>query len=529
MKTSEKYDVIIIGSGMGALTSASLLAQLEGKRILILERHFQAGGYTHAFKRKRQYEWDVGLHYVGGLGNSGDLRKIFDYITKGKLKWQQMPDPYDVFHYPEIKFGMVNGAENVKAALIERFPDEENNLKQYFRDVKRANNWFRQNEMKKNLPALLQSLSNFLPNDQEFALQPLSNYLGKNFNNKQLKAVLTSQWGDYGLPPAKAPFVIHALLTSHYFEGAYFPIGGAGRIYELIEPILENTGGKVLVNHKVEEILIQGNKAIGVRVVNSREKDPSIAVKEYYADTIISGAGAHITYKELIPKSYPISFREKLNTFQDKNKTTAHLSLYLGLKDSPEKLGFKGENHWIFADYDHDAAFDKRNQWIKDKQPVMAYLSFPSLKNPEATGHTAEIITFADYEFFEKWRDQPWKKRDAEYKTLKSEIAASLLNFVNERFPGFTDLIDYQELSTPLTTEYMTGHHRGTIYGLSSVAERFDLSKSPWCQARTPIDNLFMTGTEASAWGIGGALFGGLLSTIHIVKPWNLPRLLKLL
>ena len=176
------------------------------------------------------------------------------------------------------------------------------------------------------------------------------------------------------------------------------------------------------MNHKVEEILIEGSKAIGVSVVNSREKDPAIAVKQYFADIIISGAGAHITYKELIPKSYPISFRENLNEFQEKNKTTAHLSLYLGLKESPEKLGFKGENHWIFADYDHDAAFDKRNQWVKEKQPVMAYLSFPSLKNPEATGHTAEIITFADYEFFEKWEDQPWKKEMPSIKLLKVKL-----------------------------------------------------------------------------------------------------------
>ena len=121
------------------------------------------------------------------------------------------------------------------------------------------------------------------------------------------------------------------------------------------------------------------------------------------------------------------------------------------------------------------------------------------------------------------------EETDAAYKNLKSEIASSLLKFVNEEFPGFSELVEYQELSTPLTTEYMTGHHRGTIYGLASVAERFDFEKSPWCQPRTPIENLFLTGTEAAAWGIGGALFGGLVSAIHLVKPWNLPRLLRLM
>ena len=143
-KDSEKYDVIIIGSGMGSLTSASLLAQLEGKRVLMLERHFQAGGYTHSFKRKRKFEWDVGVHYVGGLGENGDLRKLFDFITKGKVKWQKMPSPYDVFHYPGMQFGMIDGEENVKKALISEFPEEQSGLEKYFADIKRVSQWFRQ-------------------------------------------------------------------------------------------------------------------------------------------------------------------------------------------------------------------------------------------------------------------------------------------------------------------------------------------------------------------------------------------------
>ena len=220
----------------------------------------------------------------------------------------------------------------------------------------------------------------------------------------------------------KGPFALHGLLTSHYFEGAYFPVGGAGVILEAIQPIIENAGGSILTNHLVEKILLKKDRAVGVRVTNTREQDETKATKEYYADVVISGAGAHITYQHLIPKSYPLPYRDALSAFQEKNKTTAHISLYLGLKSSPEELGFKGENHWLFAGYDHDEAFANRNSWIDKKQPIMAYLSFPSLKDPEAKSHTAEIITFADYEFFEKWKDQPWKKRMLPIKTLRVKL-----------------------------------------------------------------------------------------------------------
>ncbi|HCI16410.1 MAG TPA: FAD-dependent oxidoreductase, partial [Candidatus Marinimicrobia bacterium] len=59
----ESFDTIIIGSGMSGLTAAVLLSQY-GQRVLVLEKHFKAGGFTHTFTRKK-YEWDVGIHYIG--------------------------------------------------------------------------------------------------------------------------------------------------------------------------------------------------------------------------------------------------------------------------------------------------------------------------------------------------------------------------------------------------------------------------------------------------------------------------------
>ena len=109
---NERYDVIVIGSGMGVLTAAVLLAKYGQKRVLILERHYTAGGFTHTFKRPG-YEWDVGLHYIGSVGDPRDpTRKLFDVVTGGRLEWEAMPDAYDRIVLGEQSYDLVKGKEH---------------------------------------------------------------------------------------------------------------------------------------------------------------------------------------------------------------------------------------------------------------------------------------------------------------------------------------------------------------------------------------------------------------------------------
>ena len=104
MEKQTHFDVIVIGSGMGALTTASILARLKNKKVLVLEKHFKLGGFTHTFKREGKFLWDVGIHYVGDMGKGEMLRKLFDIVTEGNVDWMQMTDPFERFVYPEITF-----------------------------------------------------------------------------------------------------------------------------------------------------------------------------------------------------------------------------------------------------------------------------------------------------------------------------------------------------------------------------------------------------------------------------------------
>lgn len=126
----EKYDIIIIGSGMSGLTTAVLLAQ-HGYKVLVLEKHFKVGGFTHTFKRK-QYEWDVGIHYIGEVHNKKSYtRRLFDRVTDGKLQWAKMDDNYDRIIFPDQSYDFIAPKEKFVESLSAQFPGEEENIRDY--------------------------------------------------------------------------------------------------------------------------------------------------------------------------------------------------------------------------------------------------------------------------------------------------------------------------------------------------------------------------------------------------------------
>jgi all-trans-retinol 13,14-reductase len=518
IETEQKFDAIVVGSGIGGLTVAALLAK-QNKRVLVLEQHFTPGGFTHGFERKGgKFHWDVGLHYVGEIGEGSPYRSIFNYLTNGKLQWQQMPNLFDKFVYPDFTFAVDANVDRFKADLIQQFPDEEAGIDRYFKDIQTAANWFIAHSLFELFPTFLQPLLNrVFRRFGTLASQTTAQYLDKHFQDIQIKAVLASQWGDYGLTPAESCFGIHGIVVTHYLTGGWYPVGGGSAIAPPMIETIEQAGGKIMTQRCVTEIIIESGVAIGVKVANTGHptREPEI----YHAPKIVSDAGAFNTYLKLIPPSVPVSHRESIRDFP---KGQPVFTLYLGLKESAQKLGFQGENHWIYHTYDHEA-IGQNLSIDADNLPDFAYLSFPSLKNPSAQGHTAEIISSANYDRFLPWQEQIWRKRDTDYTKLKAQITEALIQFVESHYPGFQNLIEYAELSTPLTIEHFNASDRGSIYGIPCIPARLE---QPWIAAKTPIKNLYLTGTDTFSPGIVGSMMGGMKTAILVGGWWGLVKMI---
>ncbi|BDS13779.1 phytoene desaturase family protein [Aureispira anguillae] len=509
----KEYDSIVIGSGIGGLSTAALLSKAYNQKVLVLEKHWTLGGLTHEFEREGNYSWDVGVHYLGAM-EAGELPyDIFDYISDGQLKWDKINDPYDIFWYPDLKFGAVSGAKNLKADLIKQFPEEQKAINQYFKDIQKAVNWGRDRFLSISLPKPVASIPKFLAKRKEdFFLQSAQSYFDSHFKNNQLKSLLLSQWGDYGIAPSKAVFWVHASVVAHYMEGAYYPKGGAKKIAETIVPVIKRSGGECLTNCEVGEIIIEDNKAVGVRY--RQRKGKRWVHRTVYASNIISNVGAKNTFQSLLRA--PI--HPEIN--QLKGEATA-ITIYLGLKENPaSKFNVNGGNFWFFEDYNHNKM--ATNQELINGNIDMCFLSFPSLKDRSKTAHTAEIVAFAPYEAFQAWSDTSWQNRGESYQTLKNKIATAFLAYIDKKLEGFSDMVSFVEVSTPLSLEQFTNRKGGAMYGLPCTKERFQME---CLQPRTSIKNLYLSGGDVFMLGVCGALLGGLASASLVGSKFGIASL----
>ena len=508
-KLQETYDSIIIGSGMGGLATAAILSK-EGQKVLVLERHYTAGGFTHVFKRKG-YEWDVGIHYIGEMQRENSvLRKLFDYVSDGELKWADIGEVYDKIVIGDQQFDFVKGVKNFKKQLISYFPEEEQAIHTYvdlvFKAVKKSKNYY----ISKAIPSFLEKIiGGYMKNPfYKFADKTTDEVLRSLTKNETLIKVLTGQYGDYGLPPKQSSFYMHASVARHYFDGGNFPIGGSSQLVKTIDPVIASSGGTILINAEVDEVIIENNVAVGVLMKDG---------KLIRAKNIVSNAGVMTTYHKLLPAEIVEKHQLKAR-LQKVKRSVAHVSLYIGLEGSPEALQLPKTNYWIYPkDGDHDTCVKRYLEDLSQPFPVV-YLSFPSAKDPDWSNRypgksTIDIITLIPYETFEKWAGTPWKKRGEEYEAVKEQIALRLLKELYKQLPQVEGKVNCYELSTPLTTQHFVNYEKGEIYGLDHSPSRF---RQSFLKPRTPIKNFYLTGQDIVTAGVGGALFSGVLTAMAI-------------
>lgn len=499
------WDYIVIGSGIGGMTTAALLAKL-GRRVLVLEQHYVPGGFTHMFKRPG-YTWDVGVHAVGEVTAHSMPGRLLAYLTEGALRWQSLGPIYDTFHFPDgFRIDFPDTPQQFRANLVAAFPDEAPAIDAYLALVRDVAAGMRPYYLSRLVsPRWAPWVDRVCGGRVRRHLQQTTAaVLAGLTSNVRLRSVLAAQWGYYGAVPSRASFAMHALVVKHFLHGGFYPVGGARRIAETLLGTVAAAGGWTRVATDVAEILVEGGRASGVRL-----RDGSTI----RARRVVSATGALPTLARLLPARHAAAaWGQRIAALPP---APAHVCLYLGFKGDIRAAGATAANQWFYNTWSTEA-----DVWHVDAEPLpdapILYCSFPSLKDPEhdpgpALRHTGEVVTFVPWEIFAPFVGAPWRRRGATYEALKTRLTQALLAQVLARLPGLAPLVDAVELSTPASTHHFCRPAAGSIYGIAPTPARF---ATRWLRPRTPIRDLYLSGGDMASTGVIGAMMGGVLCAV---------------
>ena len=517
-RLAEHYDAVVIGSGMGGLTTAAMLSDL-GWKVCVLEQHYTAGGYTHSYERNG-YEWDVGVHYIGDVGAKTRTRQMFDYLSDGNLKWAPMDEEYDRFYIGDKIFCAKAGRQQFRDNLVTQFPDEQQAIEAYIALLNDAGNAMTSIGMTRVLEPWQQTLMTpYLKwKTPDFLYRNTYDVLAELTDDDDLIAVICGQWGDMGLPPRQSTFMVHAMIARHYLYGGFYPVGGSWRIADSIIPKIQASGGEVFTYASVERINVEDGAVTGVtmkdgHVINCKQ--------------VISTAGVINTFDHLLPADVAESFGYS-SALKSVEPSFGHLGVYIGLKGRAEELGLPKTNFWIYPENNYDAAVERFLE-NKDAPFPVVYISFPSAKDPDYENRhpgtsTIEIVAPAPYEWFKEWQDETWGKRGDDYETFKSNLGDRLMEEMYKKLPQLRGKVDYYEVSTPLSTNWFAGYTQGELYGLAHTPSRM---QQKWLRPKTKISGLWLSGQDILTCGVTGAMMAGVLTTTAMVGMRKIGPLMK--
>jgi len=503
--SANAFDVIVIGSGMGGMTTAAVLSRFD-RKVLLLEQAQTVGGLTHAFTRDG-FTWDVGLHYCGTFGHDQLAGRILDWLSGGTIEFRSVGTVYDTLHFPDgFEISVGRPAAAYKMELKDRFPDNVAEIDAYFEALLSAEKAGHMVGAERAMPEPFRSAYHWWNKRriQRWCSRTTGEVIAELISNPKLSAVLSAQWGTYGGKPKEASFAVHATIMGHYLEGAAYPVGGAAAIAKGLVPVIEAAGGSARAGMPVSEILVEDSKAVGVSTSSG---------EEFRAPVIVSAIGACETVKELLPQK--IRDQDWARMIAAFKPSICHFNVFLGFEGDIAKYGATRANHWFYESWDTNNGI-----WsgVKDEPIPMMFVSFPSLKNPAhdpgpANRHTGDLMVLSDWSAVAEFADGGASERPSEWSALKQKIEAKMLAFFAEKFPGLAPLVVYHELGTPLATAAFTGHEKGGIYGVETTPRRV---LSDALNARTPVHGLFLAGQDVMTPGIAGALAGGMLGAAAV-------------
>lgn len=491
---NKQYDILVIGSGLGGLVSALILAK-EGLKVCVLEKNNQYGGNLQTFSRDKLI-FDTGVHYLGGLSEGQNLHQFFSYLEiMDDLEIQKMDeDGYDkiTFADDENEYPHAQGYRNFIKQLSAFFPDEKENLENYCEEVQRICSFFPRYHVI--------GQDNY---SEEILHLNTRRFIESITSNEKLQAVLLGSNFLYAGDSENTPFYVHALTVNSYIQSAYKCVKGGSQISKLLIKKLRQYGADVYKHSEVSEFIFNNDNTLTA----VKTKDG----KEYTAKQFISNIEIRTTIRLIGEKRLKKSFLNRILSWQP---VSSCFSVYLVLK--PQSV--PNFNYNIYH-YSSEESVWKAYRYQRDSWPSTYMLSSTPSTHDPVFAESLTAISYMDFEEVKDWENTfntvtDHNRRDELYEKFKHEKAEKMITALEKKIPDVRNSIESIYTSSPLSYRDYIGSYQGNMYGYIKSSENpLKTMMSP----RTKIENLFLTGQSVNMHGILGCTIGAFNTCAEIL------------
>lgn len=490
---NKKYDFVIIGSGLGGLVSALILAK-EGKSVCVLEKNRQYGGNLQTFVRDKTI-FDTGVHYIGGLDKGQNLYKYFSYLgIMDKLRLKKLNDDgFDLitFDDDENVYPHAQGYDNFVEQLSKYFPEEIENIKAYCKKINYTCDSFPFYNLRSGAGYQDQVLS---INAKE--------YIDSVTENEKLKAVLAGSNVLYVGIPDKTPLYVHSLSVNSYIQSAWRCINGGSQITKQLIRQLKKYNGEVYNYQEVVNFETENNT---INAVVTKKG------KRIEGDIFISNIEPKTTLKMVGEKHFRKAY---FNRIQNLEVLPSAFSLYLVLK--PESFPYLNHNYYHFKD---SSRVWLAHEYSPESWPEAYMISMNISEENQQWAESLTAITYMHFDEVKQWEHthntvSEIEERGEAYERFKKEKTEIFIREIEKKFPGIRDCIQSIHTSTPLSYRDYIGGYKGNLYGY--VKDSNNPMKT-FISPKTKLNNLYLTGQSINMHGILGVTIGAVVTCSEIL------------
>jgi all-trans-retinol 13,14-reductase len=487
----KKFDVLIIGTGMGGLVCGNVLAR-GGYSVCMVEKNKQLGGCLQIYVRDKVI-FDSGVHYLGGLDKGQNLYQIFRWLgIMDKLRLEKMDPAFDriLIGGDNREYKIMQGYDAFEKEMTRVFPEEKEAIEEYTKTLRLICDRF---------PLYRLRLENESGDKQEYMRISAKKFIESLTKNETLRAVLSGNNMLYAGSGDQTPLYIHALTVNSYMESAWRCVDGGARIVKLLAENIKNAGGQIIRNREVKQLVVENDLVTGARL-----SDGTIIHAQNFVSNTTPANTYRMTESHLIR---PVT-RKRLESAQ-----TTVSSFILNIVFRKSRFPYLKHNYY----YQYPGSVWEMETYNESNWPLgYAVYIAPGTNHEYAAGMT--IFAYMRYEELRPWASTfntvaQKQNRGLDYDTFKQKKTEQLLNRVEENFPGLRKCILHTYASTPLSFRDYIGNDDGNLYG---PVKDYQNPLGTLISPKTKIPNLFLTGQWLNLHGILGTAISGLISAMAL-------------